>query len=74
MLHMIRIFLEHNEAFQDRRQRNVLVRGELCALTVRQQHRCGVCLKTCDCLGLACLANHINSLLKFNSFQLQLIS
>ena len=62
LLHVVRILAQDNEAFEDGRERNVLVGGELGALTVRQEHGRGVRLESGDGLGLAGLADDIDGL------------
>lgn len=59
---IVGVLAEDYKALQDRGDREVLLCGQLCPLSMCQQHWCGVSLETCDGLWLACLAHNIHSL------------
>lgn len=59
---VVGVLAQDDEALEDGGDGHVLLRGQLCPLAVRQQHRGGVGLEAGDGFGLARLAHHIHSL------------
>lgn len=67
---IVGILAEDNKALQDGGDREVLLCGQLCPLSVGQQHWRGVGLETCDGLWLSCLAHHVHRLEKHHTDKL----
>ena len=62
LLHVVRILAQNYKAFEDGRQRYVLVRRQLGALAMGKKNGRGVGLEACDCLRLTGLTNDIDGL------------